>query len=265
MLTAAARPFHTSGSSGSPVLRWSGARAMNARATRILVVDDNDDSRLLMTMLLGAEGYAVDQATSALDGLRCLEAHRYALVLTDFHMPDHSGLWMLQQAQRRDLLHGAATMVVTADYEAEELQNTPSVVRKPVDFGRFLPQVRAMVSRRDGSLGGSEQDEMKDDREIIATRRIELVLYVTPDSIPCHRAKAAMQAILEEYDASRIDFRVYDLNRHLRAAQRDRIIFTPTLVKRWPDPKVWVLGDLTRRRVVVDLLEMAGVRPKTSA
>ena len=95
--------------------------------------------------------------------------------------------------------------------------------------------------------------------------RIELVLYVTADSIPCHRAKAAMKEILKDYDANFIDFRIYDLNSHLRAAQRDRILFTPTLVKRWPDPKVWVLGDLTRRAVVIDLLEMAGVAPKKSA
>jgi hypothetical protein len=91
------------------------------------------------------------------------------------------------------------------------------------------------------------------------------VLYVTADSIPCHRAKTAMREILKDYDANSVDFRIYDLEGHLRAAQRDRIIFTPTLVKRWPDPKVWVLGDLTRRAVVIDLLEMAGVTPKTSA
>ena len=95
--------------------------------------------------------------------------------------------------------------------------------------------------------------------------RIELVLYVTADSIPCHRAKVAMRDILRDYDATDIDYRIYQLDRHLGAAARDRIIFTPTLVKRWPDPKVWVLGDLTRRAVVIDLLEMAGVAPKTSA
>ena len=238
---------------------------MTPRA-RILVVDDNDDSRQLMAMLLAAEGYDVDQAPSALSALRCLQAHRYALVITDYHMPDHTGLWLLQQAQQRQLLGGAVTMVVTADYDAAELMHDPSVVRKPVDFKRFLAQLRVMLAPRDVTRRPPPQEEeMPRPGATSPDTLIELVLYVTPDSIPCHRARAAMKDILKDYDASRIDFRIYDLDGHLGAAQRDRIIFTPTLVKRWPDPKVWVLGDLTRRGVVIDLLEMAGVTPKTSA
>ena len=217
-------------------------------------------------MLLSADGYDVDQAGSALDGLRCLQSHRYALVLTDYHMPDHTGLWMLQQGQQRQLLDGAVTMVVTADYDAAELLHEPSVVRKPVDFKRFLPQLRAILAPKDVTRRTPPQEEdMPRTGALSVETRIELVLYVTADSIACHRAKAAMKEILQDYDANYIDFRIYDLESHLGAAQRDRIIFTPTLVKRWPDPKVWVLGDLTRRAVVIDLLEMAGVAPKTSA
>jgi two-component system response regulator GlrR len=239
---------------------------MSAPPARILVIDDNDDSRQLMSLLLSADGYDVDQAASALDGLRCLEARRYALVLTDYHMPDHSGLWLLDQAQRRQLLDGAVTMVVTADYDAAELMDEASVIRKPVDFKRLLPQLRAMLGPKDEATpAASQEDQMARTEPAIPERRIELVLYVTPDSISCHRARAAMQEILQDYDADAVDFRVYDLDEHLGDAQRDRIIFTPTLVKRWPDPKVWVLGDLTRRAVVIDLLDMAGVRPKTSA
>jgi hypothetical protein len=129
----------------------------------------------------------------------------------------------------------------------------PNVIRKPVDFKRFLPQLRAMLV----SDGGGDKPPMPAPEDTMARpevvspeTRIELVLYVTADSIPCHRARAAMKEILSEYDASYVDFRVYDLESHLSAAQRDRVIFTPTLVKRWPDPKV---------------LEMAGVSPKTSA
>lgn len=233
---------------------------------RILVVDDNEDSRQLMAMLLSAEGWDVDQAHSALDGLRCLQAQRYQLVLTDYHMPDRTGMWMLQQAQRRHLLNGAATMVVTADYDAAELMHDPTVVRKPVDFKRFLPQLRVLLAPKNGDAPQPrKQDDVPRASGPSHETRIELVLYVTADSIACHRARAAMKDILKDYDANYVDFRIYDLESHLAAAQRDRIIFTPTLVKRWPDPRVWVLGDLTRRDVVIDLLEMAGVAPKQSA
>ena len=90
---------------------------------------------------------------------------------------------------------------------------------------------------------------------------IELVLYVSPGSLPCVRAERVMRGILEQYDTRRVAFRVCDLTLDPEAASRDRIIFTPTLVKRSPPPHVWVLGDLARPEVVTDLLHMCGITP----
>ena len=70
-----------------------------------------------------------------------------------------------------------------------------------------------------------------------------------------------MRSILADYDTSQVDFRVCDLTEDPAAAARDRIIFTPTLVKRSPAPHVWVLGDLAKPEVVTDLLHMCGVTP----
>jgi hypothetical protein len=47
----------------------------------------------------------------------------------------------------------------------------------------------------------------------------------------------------------------------LGAAEEDRIVVVPTLVKRWPAPKVWIAGDLSKRdfvkRVLVSALPSA--------
>ena len=91
--------------------------------------------------------------------------------------------------------------------------------------------------------------------------RVELVLYVTPASLACVRAQRVMRDVLSRYDSSRINFRVTDLTADPESAARDRVIFTPTLVKRSPPPNVWVLGDLTKVDVLTDFLEMCGVEP----
>ena len=93
---------------------------------------------------------------------------------------------------------------------------------------------------------------------------IELVLYVSPGSLPCARAERVMRTILEQYDARKVAFRICDLTVEPDAAARDRIIFTPTLVKRSPPPHVWVLGDLAKPEVVTDLLHMCGVTPASA-
>jgi hypothetical protein len=55
----------------------------------------------------------------------------------------------------------------------------------------------------------------------------------------------------------------YDLAKEqAQSANEDRIAFTPTLVKRWPEPKMWVLGDLEDSTVLADLLGHAGVEPQ---
>ena len=91
--------------------------------------------------------------------------------------------------------------------------------------------------------------------------RVELVLYVSPASQACARAERVMRTLLSRYHPGDIDFRVCDLDADPEAAERDRITFTPTLVKRAPLPSVWLLGDLTKVDVLTDLLRMSGVEP----
>jgi hypothetical protein len=46
------------------------------------------------------------------------------------------------------------------------------------------------------------------------------------------------------------------------AGEEDRIAFTPTLVKRFPEPKMWVLGNLRESEILVDMLRVCGVESK---
>ena len=69
-----------------------------------------------------------------------------------------------------------------------------------------------------------------------------------------------VERMLAEYEAAQVRLTVYDLSKqHVPSADEDRIAFTPTLVKRWPEPKMWVLGDLDDSAVVADLLSHCGV------
>ena len=56
-----------------------------------------------------------------------------------------------------------------------------------------------------------------------------------------------------------VKLRVCDLAREPERAESDNVLFSPTLVKVWPEPKMWILGDLSERDVLTDLLSMCGV------
>jgi DNA-binding NtrC family response regulator len=69
---------------------------------KILVVDDELDLREALEALLTSEGYSVDLAQNAAEGLRRMEAHGYDLVLLDLMMPDRSGMEVLEEVRQRD-------------------------------------------------------------------------------------------------------------------------------------------------------------------
>ena len=57
----------------------------------ILVVEDNDNNRMLIRDVLRATGYHVVEAENAEDGLRMATEHRPALILMDIQLPGMSG------------------------------------------------------------------------------------------------------------------------------------------------------------------------------
>ena len=64
-----------------------------ARSSRMLVVEDSDFFRQLVTPILGAAGYQVTAAPSAAEALRLREAGaRFDAIVSDISMPDMDGL-----------------------------------------------------------------------------------------------------------------------------------------------------------------------------
>lgn len=70
----------------------------------ILVVDDEENTRLGLQLLLQSEGHRVCTAADGLCALALLQSDSVDLVLTDLQMPHLDGLGLLQ-AVRRDFPH----------------------------------------------------------------------------------------------------------------------------------------------------------------
>lgn len=89
--------------------------------------------------------------------------------------------------------------------------------------------------------------------------KIALVLYVSPASPASIQARRNLEQVLERFDRSQVKFTICDLVRDPLAGEADRIAFTPTLVKQYPEPRTWVLGSLRESEIVEDLLRVHGV------
>src|SRR5262245_8847517 len=69
---------------------------------RILIVDDEDLMRELLTKILAGEQYRIFQASSAEEALQLLQEQTYDLLLTDLRLKGMNGLQLLSEVRAFD-------------------------------------------------------------------------------------------------------------------------------------------------------------------
>jgi len=217
-------------------------------------VDDDDDTRQLLAFALG-QSYEVVQAAGADAALDVLRKGPVDLVITDYDMPGQTGADMLKRAADEQVLGDAASLVVTAHPQPEGVPEEVPLLRKPLDLERLLAQIRAILPGTDKPPAEAAAPPPKP-----ADATLDLVLYVSARSAASARARRRMDEVLAECGPQGIRYEVRDLFANADSAERDRVVFTPTLVKRGPGPRLWIVGDLSQDEVVRDLLAMCGAR-----
>lgn len=225
--------------------------AIPAQSREVLVVEDQDDVRLMLVTVLQMEGYRVESACNADEALHRLAAHRFDLVLTDYAMPGGTGVSMLRSARARGLLGHTPAVVVTAHPELAHADNEQfAVVGKPIDLDLFLEQIRDTLN----DLAPARPEPRR------AGESIELVLYVSKGSPASIRAEQTMRRVLGRCDYGAVAFSICDFDRNPEAAARDGVSFTPALVQRRPLPRFWLFGDLGDGAAVAGFLQRSGVK-----
>ena len=93
----------------------------SARRT-IMVVDDFDDTRLMMKLWLEKKGYRVVEAENGDDAVRIAASERPNLIIMDLEMPVADGLSATRRIRRLDLLSDVPVIAVSA-YGADEYRD----------------------------------------------------------------------------------------------------------------------------------------------
>lgn len=90
---------------------------MAEQLKRILVVDDEENTRLALTRLLSREGYEVKTAANGLEALSSLRNNPVELIITDLNMPEMNGLSFLRELNRE--YPSSNVIMITAFGEVE--------------------------------------------------------------------------------------------------------------------------------------------------
>jgi CheY-like chemotaxis protein len=73
---------------------------------RILVVEDDDDTRELLKVLLETQGSAVTAAASVPEALAAYDQSRPNVIIADIGMPDYNGYTLIGRVRARDREYG---------------------------------------------------------------------------------------------------------------------------------------------------------------
>ncbi len=90
------------------VNRGTQSHYMENTEKHLLIIDDEENMRHMLTMLLTRSGYRVDGAADGYQGLRKVSITRYDFILCDLKMPNMGGMEFLQAAKE----HIAETTVI---------------------------------------------------------------------------------------------------------------------------------------------------------
>jgi len=119
---------------------------------KILVVEDNEQNRILMRQILTYHGYDLLEATDGLTGLEMARAHMPALILLDIQMPVMNGFAVIRELRNNPELRKIKAIAVTSfamkgDREKALQAGFDEYVTKPIDTRKFPELVKQVLSR----------------------------------------------------------------------------------------------------------------------
>lgn len=163
--------------------------------TKILVVDDDESIRLLLSKKLFASGYEVVSTASGLEGVKTLKEQNFDLISLDMQMPGMSGIetFRKMKADVKDLppaimITGEKTLSVVIEFM--QLGGADYVIKLP-DF------INSLKLRIERVLEKVRQDEELRELRMIKMLAVTLMHSIRNPLTPINGALANLKRALE--------------------------------------------------------------------
>jgi signal transduction histidine kinase/DNA-binding response OmpR family regulator len=136
---------------------------------KILLIDDDQEVRKILSELLGLSGYATIEAASGQSGLTLAAQLKPDLILLDIMMPQMDGWTVLKKLQSSPELADIPVIVLSAvsDTDMALSLGAVSVLRKPADAARLTAEIAAQLNPL-ARCYVLQVDDDADAREIVA-------------------------------------------------------------------------------------------------
>jgi DNA-binding response OmpR family regulator len=118
---------------------------------KIVIVDDDRETREMLTLALELEGYVVEQAANGLRLISSLHVDRPDLILLDVMMSWIDGFELCRSIKKNDEFKDIPVVFVSARKTGEDVQKGLSAgatdyFTKPVDIDRLTGRIREILA-----------------------------------------------------------------------------------------------------------------------
>jgi CheY-like chemotaxis protein len=114
---------------------------------RVLIADDDPDTRLLLSLVLTEQGYDLDTARDGFEALALAEQQRPDLMVVDHMMPRMTGTDCVSIMKEHPVLCDVPVVLVTAAPAAAQAAGRlgfHAAVEKPLELDEFVRTVRRL-------------------------------------------------------------------------------------------------------------------------
>jgi CheY-like chemotaxis protein len=114
---------------------------------RVLIADDDPDTRFLLSLVLSDQGYELQTARDGVEALAVAQQHRPDLMIVDHMMPRMTGTDCVTIMKRHPALREVPVVLVTAARAAVQAAGTvgfEAAVEKPLELEDFVRTVRRL-------------------------------------------------------------------------------------------------------------------------
>jgi sigma-B regulation protein RsbU (phosphoserine phosphatase) len=187
------------------------------RSGDLLVVDDNEMNRDMLSRRLQRQGHTVSVAANGREGLAMLATCQFDLILLDIMMPEMNGYEMLAHLKADPVLRHIPVIMITAVDEIESIAKCIELGAEdylPKPFNPVLLKARIGASlekkwlrdQQEAYTQRLDRENRRKSNELDQARQIQLaMLPTTPPTLP-HLEIAALQKTASEVGGDYYDF-----------------------------------------------------------
>jgi len=139
----------------------------NSAMTRVLVVDDDDAIRTLVSRVFIRHGFYVETATDGAEAIVALDASSFDLMLLDLMMPHVDGIGVIEHLARSGRASPAVIVMTAAVPDIlrrMDHQQIAAVIAKPFELPQLLRAAEEALQRRGRAASPAPTESAADPR-----------------------------------------------------------------------------------------------------